>query len=275
MTLIRTGVCLALVWSIAFLFAILPVDDTISSYSKASICLPIRASDMVDEIYIGFLLFFTGAVCIFILICYVILFMRVKKTTSSLTARQEFKIALKMAVLVATDFAIWVPIAVFGLAGVFGGNPIIKLEDTKYFLIFLFPLNSCINPVLYSLMQSGFRNQMCDAISHTGLCKDYHKRRRDRQRGLPYASNPSGNRFRLGSITSTTTFTSFMSLFSKRSSVASLRSNELQLQQYNKKSSSSGSTSSDPQLLRESEFFTLYCIIVMYLADIEVVMLLL
>ena len=189
MTLIRTAVCLAVVWSIAFLFAILPVADTISSYSKASICLPVDTSDTADDVYIAFLLFFTGAVCVFILVCYIILFIRVKKTTSSLTARQEFKIALKMAVLVATDFVIWLPIAMFGLAGAFGGNPIIKLEHARYFLIFLFPLNSCINPVLYSLMQSGFRNQMCDAVAHLGLCKGYHKRRRNRRRGLPFACN--------------------------------------------------------------------------------------
>jgi len=261
LTLVRTAVCLIVIWSVAFLFAVLPVDDTINSYSKASICLPIEASDLEDEIYIGFLLFFTGAVCFFILVCYVILFIRVKKTTSSLTARQEFKIALKMAALVATDFVIWLPIAVFGLAGVFGSDPIIELETSKYFLIFLFPLNSCINPVLYSLMQSGFRNQMCDVVAHTGLCKNYHKRRRDQRRGLSFAAtNPSGNRFRLGSITSTTTFTSFMSLFSKRSSVASIGSNDCQLQQFNRKSTSSGSTSSDPQLLRESKFYIVFVI---------------
>ena len=263
MTLIRTAVCLVIVWSIAFLFAILPVADTISSYSKASICLPVDASDTTDHVYIAFLLFFTGAVCVFILVCYVILFIRVKKTTSSLTARQEFKIALKMAVLVATDFAIWLPIAVFGLAGTFGGNPFIRVEDSKYFLIFLFPLNSCINPVLYSLMQSGFRNQMCDAVAHLRLCKGYHKRRRDRQRGLSSAAtnNLGGNRFRLGSITSVTTFTSFMSLLGKRPSVASMGSNECQLQQVTKKSSSSGgSASSDPNVLRES-MYVLCCVV--------------
>ena len=259
MTLIRTGACLAVVWSISFLFAIFPVGDAVSSYGDGAYCLPIHAENVQDQIYIGFLLFFTGAVCVFILVCYVILFIRVKKTTSSLSARQELRIALKMAVLVATDFVIWLPIAVIGLDGVFTGSPFFRIEWSKYVLIFLFPLNSCINPVLYSLMQVGFRNQMCDAVAHLGLCKEYHKRRRNQRRGMSFATtNQGGSRFRLGSITSVTTFTSFISLLGKRSSVASVGSNECQLQAVNRKSTSSGSgsgsTSSDPNLLKESKY---------------------
>jgi len=236
MTLFRTVVCLLIVWIIAFLFAVLPIFD-ISSYSRVAICLPIDLRDGADQVYICFLLFFTGAVCILILTSYVILFIRIKKTTSSLTTRQEFKLALKMAILVVTDFLIWVPIAVFGLAGLFTQDSIVDVQVSKYLMIFLFPINSCINPVLYSLMQSSFRNQMCDVTAHFGLCQNYHKRRRDQQRGLSITAtnNPNSNRDRLGQFTDTS-----VTNFSGKNVLA------CQLQQYNSYSCSLRSTSSEP-----------------------------
>ncbi|XP_065893733.1 lutropin-choriogonadotropic hormone receptor-like isoform X2 [Dysidea avara] len=244
MTLIKTAVCLVIVWVVAFLFAIFPIFK-INSYNRIAICLPVDLRDKSDKLHIGFLLFFTGAVCVFILICYVILFVRVQKTTSSLTTRQEFKLALKIAVLVVTDFLIWVPIAVFGLAGLFTGDPIIRLQATKYILIFLFPINSFLNPLLYSLMQSSFRNQMCDAIANLGLCQDYHKHRRNHQRGLSFAttSKQSGSRFRLSSLSAISS-NSLMNLFGKKSTTC-------QLQQFTNHSRSCRSTSSDPNGLIE------------------------
>ena len=194
MTLFRTVVCLIFVWITAFLFAVLPIFD-INSYSRVAICLPIDIRDEADQVYISFLLFFTGAVCIFILTSYVILFIRVKKATS-LTTRQEFKLALKMAILVVTDFLIWIPVAVFGLAGLFTQDAIVDVQVSRYLMIFLLPINSCINPVLYSLMQSSFCNQMCDVTAHFGLCQNYCKHRRHQQRGFSTTatSNPNSNR---------------------------------------------------------------------------------
>ena len=253
MTIPKTVVVLITVWSIAFIFAILPAVG-VSSYSKVCICLPFEANTSRDKSYIISLLIFTGIVCFFILICYVILFVRVKKTSSSLSGREELRIAFKMSVLVLTDFIIWTPIAVIGLTGVLRGESLVDVQTSKYLMIFVFPINCWVNPLLYSILQTAFRNQLCDMFAHCGLCKEYHQRRKARAQGLTYtAATSEGRKFRISSITSTTTFTSFLSLFSKRASVTSIGSNEgAQIQNFSKrKHRSHSSTSSDQPSIKE------------------------
>ena len=248
MTIPKAVVILAVVWSVAFVFGILPAVG-VSDYGKVCICLPFETNTSRDKGYIISLLIFTGIVCFFILFSYVILFIRVKKTTSSLSGKQELRIALKMSALVITDFIIWTPIAVIGLTGVIRGESLITVQASKYLMIFIFPINAWVNPLLYSIMQTGFRNQLCDVFAQCGLCKEYHQRRKARAQGFSHTGPTSSTRkLRISSITSTTTFTSFLSLFGKRSSVTSIEGNEVsQMQSFRRKYRSNSSTSSDKE----------------------------
>ena len=247
MTIPKAVVILAVVWSIAFVFGILPAVG-VSDYGKVCICLPFEANTSRDKGYIISLLIFTGIVCFFILFSYVILFVRVKKTTSSLSGRQELRIALKMSALVITDFIIWTPIAVIGLTGVLRGESLISVQASKYLMIFIFPINAWVNPLLYSILQTGFRNQLCDVFAQCGLCKEYHQRRKARAQGLSHGPTSTTRKLRISSITSTTTFTSFLSLFGKRTSVTSIDGNEVsQMQSFRRKYRSNSSTSSDKE----------------------------
>ena len=265
MTIPRTVVALVIVWSIAFTFGILPAVG-VSNYGKVCICLPFEASTSLDKGYIISLLLFTGIVCFFILICYVILFIRVKKTTSSLSGRQELRIAFKMSALVFTDFLIWTPIAIIGLTGVLRGESLIGVQESKYLMIFIFPINCWVNPLLYSILQNAFRNQLCDMFAYCGLCKEYHQRRKAKAQGLTYNAPTDGRRFRLSSITSTSTYTSFLNLLNKRSSVTSIGSNEATQMQnlMKKKHRSHSSTSSDQPSMKEGNILyvrnPLYCV---------------
>ena len=246
MTIPRTIVALAIVWSIAFVFGILPAVG-VSNYGKVCICLPFEANTSLDKGYIISLLIFTGVICFFILFCYIVLFIRVKKTTSSLSTKQEFRIAFKMSALVITDFLIWTPIAVIGLTGVIRGESLIGVQTAKYLMIFVFPINSWVNPLLYSILQSAFRNQLCDLFYECGLCKEYHQRRKARIHGTSHIrpSSVSTRKFRLSSITSTSTYTSLLSMFGKRSSVTSVDEGSQLNSMPRRKSRTNSSTSSD------------------------------
>ena len=260
MTIPTTVVALIVVWLIAFIFGILPAVD-VSEYGKVCICLPFEARTSTDKSYIISLLIFTGIVCFIILICYVILFIRVKKTTSSLSGRQELRIAFKMSILVLTDFVIWAPIAVIGLTGVLHGESLIDVQESKYLMIFIFPINSWVNPILYSILQNAFRNQLCDIFAHCGFCKEYHQRRKARAQGITYnAPTSDERRFRISSITSTATLNSFLSFFNKRASVTSIGSNDV-AQTANltkRKHRSHSSASSDQQSIKEG-IYIMYC----------------
>ena len=226
MTIPKTIILLVIVWSIAFTFGILPAVG-VSSYGKVCICLPFEANTSLDKGYIISLLIFTGIVCFFILFCYVILFIQIKRTTSSLSRKQELRIALKMSALVVTDFIIWTPIAVIGLTAVFRGVSWIDVQTSKYLMIFIFPINACVNPLLYSILQTAFHNRICDIFAQLGLCKEYNRRRKARTLGVTHTKPSSGTRnFNIGSISSLST--SLWSIFSKHpvSTSSSLENNE-------------------------------------------------
>ena len=244
MTIPRTIVALAIVWSIAFVFGILPAVG-VSNYGKVCICLPFEANTSLDKGYIISLLIFTGVICFFILFCYIVLFIWVKKSTTS--TKQELRIAFKMSALVVTDFLIWTPIAVIGLTGVIRGESLIGVQTAKYLMIFVFPINSWINPLLYSILQTAFRNQLCDLFYACGFCKKYHQRRKARMHGASHTgpSSFSTRRFHISSITSTSTYTSLLSMFGKRSSVASVDESSQLSSMAKRKSCTNSSTSSD------------------------------
>ena len=220
MTIPRTIVALAIVWSIAFVFGILPAVG-VSNYGKVCICLPFEANTSLDKGYIISLLVFTGVVCFFILFCYIVLFIWVKKSTSSLSGKEELRIAFKISCLVVTDFLIWTPIAVIGLTGVIRGESLIDVQASKYLMIFIFPINSWVNPLLYSILQTAFRNQLCDIIAQCGLCKEYHQKRRAEALGVSHAvPSISTRKFHISDICTKLTFTSFLNVFRKHSSMA-------------------------------------------------------
>ena len=250
MTIPRTIVALAIVWSIAFVFGILPAVG-VSNYGKVCICLPFEANTSLDKGYIISLLIFTGVICFFILFCYIVLFIWVKKSTTS--TKQELRIAFKMSALVVTDFLIWTPIAVIGLTGVIRGESLIDVQASKYLMIFIFPINSWVNPLLYSILQTAFRNQLCDLFCACGFCKKCHQRRKARMHGTSHTgpSSFSTRKFYISSITSTSMHALLLSMFGKRSSVASVDEDSQMKSMARRKSCTNSSTSSDHTSIKE------------------------
>ena len=258
MTIPKAIVLLVIVWSIAFTFGILPAVG-VSSYGIVCICLPFEANTSLDKGYIISLLIFTGIVCFFILFCYVILFIQVKRTTSSLSRKQELRIALKMSALVVTDFIIWTPIGVIGLTAVFHGTSWIDVQTSKYLMIFIFPINACLNPLLYSILQSSFRKHIYEIFAHFGPCKKYQRRRRARALGVTQTRPSSGTRnFNINSISFLST--SLVNLFSKcPAKRSSLESNEIvEMPSFTRQYHSNGSVSSHRPSFQEGNI-TSYC----------------
>ena len=169
-------------WVIGILLAVLPMLG-LSSYERVSICLPFETRDIEDKAYIATVLVLTGIASFVILFSYVYLFYivacgtRKKNLHGSLTAREELKLALRMSLLIVTDFMCWGPIAFFGLTAVFG-QPLIGIKASKVLIVFVFPLNSCLNPILYSFSTRLFRQNMKHLFDKCGMCttcKNYLK----------------------------------------------------------------------------------------------------
>ncbi|XP_030846904.1 G-protein coupled receptor GRL101-like [Strongylocentrotus purpuratus] len=92
---------------------------------------------------------------IIILICYIMMFIEVKRSTQSVAntalRNREIKVARKMAFIVGTDFACWMPIIVMGILTQSG---LVDLPTSLYAwsVIFIIPINSSINPILYTFV---------------------------------------------------------------------------------------------------------------------------
>ncbi|XP_071486597.1 uncharacterized protein [Diadema antillarum] len=92
---------------------------------------------------------------IFIAICYIIMFIKVRRsskaTKNTASRSREIKVARRMAILIGTDFACWMPII---LMGILSQTNTVDIPTTLYAwsVIFILPINSSLNPMLYTFM---------------------------------------------------------------------------------------------------------------------------
>ncbi|KJH51489.1 7 transmembrane receptor [Dictyocaulus viviparus] len=133
-------------WVFALMMATLPLMD-LSSYSTASICLPLRLHNIADRAYIIFFLLFNLFAFLAMVVCYVFLMLMLKNPKTP--SRDEDNLIInKMVWLVGVDFLCWFPTLFFGLSAALG-HPMISLSSAKFLLVFFFPINASANPFLY------------------------------------------------------------------------------------------------------------------------------
>ena len=92
--------------------------------------------------------------CLFIAICYIWIFVTVKTTAlhagRHCAKREEVRMAMKMAVIVLTDFCCWVPVIIMGILVQTGIKEIPPVANA-WIVTLVMPINSAINPFLYTL----------------------------------------------------------------------------------------------------------------------------
>ena len=179
LTKYHVGLIMGIGWITGVVIALLPIFG-VSDYGSVSICLPFDVEDDVSLSYVSFIMVITGIASLAILVCYVYLFYLVvcstkkKKLYGSMNGREELKLAFRMSLLIITDFACWGPIAFFALTAALW-KPLISIENSKIIMVFVFPLNSCLNPILYSFSTRTFRHNLLLVLSYCGLCKNCTK----------------------------------------------------------------------------------------------------
>ena len=93
-----------------------------------------------------------------ILICYMeimrAVFLSSKRTAASKRStemREQINLTIKVAAIVATDFCCWCPIIVTGILVQVGAVPDISPSVFAWTVTFVLPINSAINPFLYTI----------------------------------------------------------------------------------------------------------------------------
>lgn len=158
-------------WLFAFLMAIIPLAG-VNSYQSVAICLPFNSDAKSALAYVGIALVLNLGAFLVIGGLYTKMFQVVvgPGPVDGGPQRNDAKVAKRMALLVFTDFVCWTPIAFFGLVAALG-KPLIGVEESKFLLVFFFPLNSLCNPFLYAFFTKAFKREFFSLLSRFGFCK--------------------------------------------------------------------------------------------------------
>ena len=107
--------------------------------------------------------------------CYTSIFISARKTTKgsgrSISLKEDVKLAKKMFLIVLTDFCCWVPIGILSILVQAGA---VRINPAAYAWIatFILPINSAINPFLYTLGDFIANQQLCSCTRCRDLSRD-------------------------------------------------------------------------------------------------------
>ena len=146
-------------WSISFILAAVPLFPWTpykQFYSSTGICIPLpitrKEFDGSDYAF-GIMIIFNFALFLLIAMGQAVIYqtVRANSMTTTFTSRQsqDSNIARRLITVVMTDFLCWFPIGLLGMLAS-RGTPIAG-EVNVGMAIFVLPLNSVINPFLYTI----------------------------------------------------------------------------------------------------------------------------
>ncbi|XP_038052295.1 G-protein coupled receptor GRL101-like [Patiria miniata] len=101
-----------------------------------------------------------------ILICYIAIFRRVRassKKVSSSSRDDEQRLAIKMAAIILTDFVCWVPVIIMGILSQ-ARLVEIPTEAYAWIVVFILPINSSLNPYLYTIADLCYQQQKAASV---------------------------------------------------------------------------------------------------------------
>ena len=133
------------------------VKMTFGFYSSSSVCLPdFYSESFLASIYSTILLSFNFFIIIFICVGYVLIFhniqrKKVDKSSKEKSAQNEKTMFVRVFLIVATDVVCWLPIIIMSFLRFFG-YPIPDIAHSISSIVLL-PINSLLNPVLYSKIE--------------------------------------------------------------------------------------------------------------------------
>ncbi|XP_072037009.1 G-protein coupled receptor GRL101-like [Amphiura filiformis] len=143
-----------------------------SALSSRSFNVPVP-QDQKPAWYFSIALFLGVNLLLFflILLLYIVMFAHVqlssRQSGRSKDREEEIKIAIKMGVIVATDFCCWMPIIIMGVLSQ-TGLVVIPVSVYAWSAVLIMPINSSLNPYLYtvSTMISASKNPKKTPVSN-------------------------------------------------------------------------------------------------------------
>ncbi|XP_077541372.1 uncharacterized protein LOC144153602 isoform X1 [Haemaphysalis longicornis] len=167
-TLRFAWLCMTSVWLMTLLMSLVPMmrPDYYGEdfYGGNGVCLPLHIHDPDSRgwEYSAFVFCVVNTIAFtFIAYAYVTMFFTITHSNVGLRSTQQLQdraIAKRFAFIVGTDFLCWMPIVVIKIVALAGT----RIDETLYawVAVFLLPVNSALNPVLYTLTTRLFKQQL-------------------------------------------------------------------------------------------------------------------
>ncbi|PIK39927.1 putative relaxin receptor 2-like [Apostichopus japonicus] len=166
--LIPAAILMGCLWIIGITLSILPLlhrsyfGDFF--YGANGVCLPLQFDRPFDDGWLFSLFVFVVANLLsftFIVWAYIRMFFTIRR--SNLAARstkvsQDYALLKRFTVIVATDFLCWMPIIIVKFV-TYGGVAIPPAAHA-WFAIFILPVNSALNPILYTMTTRQFKRMI-------------------------------------------------------------------------------------------------------------------
>ncbi|KAJ8048161.1 hypothetical protein HOLleu_00352 [Holothuria leucospilota] len=164
------------VWALAFIISIFPLIPFPYYYGKSSVCLALPLTDerrpgWFYSIFLFLIINFVNFA--FMLISYVFIYRKAStslrfaaSSSRKVTMDRQMVMTMRMFFLVFTDMACWMPIILMGFLAQTGSVQIPK-EIYAWTAVFILPVNSALNPYLYTVMIKTARSVKQNSSDHT------------------------------------------------------------------------------------------------------------
>ncbi|XP_038053550.1 G-protein coupled receptor GRL101-like [Patiria miniata] len=110
-----------------------------------------------------------------VLVCYIAIFVKAKQSARKIRKNShresEIKMAVKMALIVGTDFACWMPVIILGILSQTGAVHV-GAEVYSWIVVLVLPINSSLNPYLYTISSSVMAKRSVHPITEKSSDKD-------------------------------------------------------------------------------------------------------
>jgi hypothetical protein len=170
------NICIA-TWVFGLFISLLPIfvieyfydeERDIGFYGRSSVCLPFQLSSSRPagwEYSVSIFVGFNFVACTFMIFAYVAMFWTVKKSSAasgSTNAKKEATLARKLFFIVLTDFCCWMPVIIIGILSLTGDFHDPQGLAYVWIAVFVLPLNSSINPILYTFSTANIKMKLLD-----------------------------------------------------------------------------------------------------------------
>ncbi|XP_011746925.3 relaxin receptor 2, partial [Macaca nemestrina] len=166
----QTSVILICIWMAGFLIAVIPFwnEEFFGNfYGKNGVCFPLyydQTEDVGSQGYsLGIFLGVNLLAFLIIVFSYITMFCSIQKTALQTTEvrnhfGREVAVANRFFFIVFSDAICWIPVFVIKILSLFR----VEIPDTmtSWIVIFFLPVNSALNPILYTLTTSFFKDKL-------------------------------------------------------------------------------------------------------------------